>query len=67
MKADTRYWGSVRFYKHLILFIAASVILLPIAGLFFLVAQYGELKRSSEGIMNEQQLYISQLEEKLAF
>lgn len=67
MKSDHHYLGSVRFYKHLILFIAASVILLPIAGLFFLVAQYGELKRSSEDIMNEQQLYISQLEEKLAF
>ena len=67
MKHDVRYLGSVRFYKHLILFIMASVILLPIAGLFFVLAQYRGLKRESDIKENEQQLYISQLEEKLAF
>ena len=67
MRHDDHYLGSVRFYKHLILSITALVILLPIAALFFLLMQYGELKRSSDGIVGEQQLYISQLEEKLAF
>lgn len=67
MKNDAHYLGSVRFYKHLILFITAFVFLLPIAGLFFLLTQYKELKRSSDNIVNEQQLYVSQLEEKLAF
>ena len=67
MKNDVRYLGSVRFYKHLILFIMASVILLPTAGLFFTLAQYWGLKRESDIKENEQQLYISQMEEKLAF
>ena len=67
MNDNAHYLGSVRFYKHLILFVTASVTLLPIAGLFFLLVQYGELKRSSVAVVNEQQLYISQLEEKLAF
>lgn len=67
MNDNAHYLGSVRFYKHLILFVAASVILLPIVGLLLLLVQYGGLKRSSAAAWNEQQLYVSQLEEKLAF
>ncbi len=66
MKSDGRYWGSVRFYKHFILFITASLILLPTVGLIFMLTQYGKLKRNSDNKANEQQLCISQLEEKLA-
>lgn len=77
MRDDVRYLGSVRFYKHLILSIVASMILLPTVGLFFMLAQYLGLKRDLDSIiseqqlyvskMGEQQLYISEIEEKLAF
>lgn len=67
MKNDVQYLGSVRFYKHLILVITASVFLLPLVGLLIMLVQYGGLKRDSDSVVNEQQLYISQLEENLAF
>lgn len=67
MKNDVRYLGSVRFYKHLILFITASMILLPTVGLIFMVIRYWELKRNLDCTLAEQQLCVSQLEEKLAY
>ena len=66
MKNKARYLGSVRFFKHLILFVAASAILLPIAGVFILLIQYWELKENYSRIVSEQQIYISRLEERLA-
>ncbi len=67
MKNDDHYLGSVRFYKHLILFIVASVILLPTAGMFFILARYLGLKRDLDGKMNERQHYISKMEEQLLY
>lgn len=66
MKNDVRYLGSVRFYKHLILFIIISAILLPIVGMFVIFTQYWELKHHSYRIVLEQQLYIGRLEERVA-
>lgn len=67
MKNDVRYLGSVRFFKHLILFVTASVILLPTIVLVIILIQYWELKRNSDRIMEEQQLQISHLKEKMAY
>lgn len=65
MKNDVHYLGSVRFYKHLILSITASLILLPIVGLFFLLINFFELKQDFDVLINEQQLNMGRLEEKL--
>lgn len=65
MKNKARYLGSVRFFKHLILFVVASAILLPITGLLITLIQYRELKENYGRIFNEQQIYIGQLEERL--
>ena len=37
MKAEARYWGSVQFYKHLILTVKALMILVPNVGLMTLL------------------------------
>lgn len=66
MKDDNHYLGSVRFYKHLIIVTTISVFLAPTVGLFFAVGQYWKLKQNYDSILNENQLYISQLEAKLA-
>ena len=66
MKNKGQYLGSVRFFKHLILFVVASAILLPIAGAFILLIQYWELKKDYSRIVSEQQIYIGRLEERLA-
>lgn len=67
MKNEDRYLGSVRFYKHLILFTAAAVFFLPIIVLLFVLLQYGELKRDSDRILGEQTFRISRLEEQVAY
>lgn len=66
MKGDAHYLGSVRFFKHLILFVLASAILLPMAGLIYTWIQYCALKQNYSGIVDEQQTYIGLLEERLA-
>jgi len=67
MKKDEHYLGSVRFYKHLIIFIVIFVILLPIAGQIFMLIQYGKMVRNYDSIINDQQQYTDWLEEKLAY
>ncbi len=67
MRDDSRYLGSVRFYKHLILAIAASVVLIPVISLLFTLVQYRELKQNFDITVNEQLLYIGQLEKKLSY
>lgn len=67
MKADTRYWGSVRFYKHLILTATALMILVPNIGLMTMLVRHHRLKKSYHAAATEQTLYINQLEERLAY
>ena len=66
MRDDSHYIGSVRFFKHLILLTAASVVLLPVVGFVFLLLQYRELKGNYNEAMSEHQVYIGCLEEELA-
>lgn len=67
MKAETRYWGSVRFYKHLILTVTALMILVPNVGLMTLLIRHHRLKQDYQAAAAEQTAYINQLEEKLAY
>lgn len=67
MKAETRYWGSVRFYKHLILTVTALMILVPNIGLMTLLIRHYRLKQNYQAAAAEQTAYINQLEEKLAY
>lgn len=67
MKAETRYWGSVRFYKHLILTVTALMILVPNIGLMTLLIRHYRLKQNYQATAAEQTAYINQLEEKLAY
>lgn len=67
MKADTRYWGSVRFYKHLILTVTALMILAPSIGLITVLVHHHKLKQVYGAAAAEQTLYINQLEERLAY
>lgn len=66
MKSKARYWGSVRFYKHLILTVVALLILLPSVCFFIILASHWKLKRTYRLEMGEQAFYIQQLEERLA-
>lgn len=66
MKNDARYWGSVRFYKHLILIVTALLILVPSIGLLVMSIRHLKLKREYYSAVNEQILYINQLEEEIA-
>ena len=65
MKNKERYWGSVRFYKHLILMVATLVILVPNIGFLSMFVWNWKLKQDYYAFINEQMVYISQLEEKL--
>lgn len=67
MRADTRYWGSVRFYKHLILTVTALMILAPTIGLITVLLQHHKLKQVYGAAAAEQTLYINRLEERLAY
>lgn len=66
MKSKERYWGSVRFYKHLILAVAALVILVPNIGFLTMAVWNWRLKQDYHAYIDEQMAYISQLEEQLA-
>lgn len=66
MKHKERYLGSVRFYKHLILMTAALVILMPGIGFLSMSVWNWKLKQDYQTYINEQMVYISQLEDKLA-
>lgn len=48
-KRKNRYWGSVLFYKHLILGMTALAILLPLFGLTGMVYKYTCLKAEYQG------------------
>lgn len=67
MKNKVRYWGSVQFYKHLILIVTALVILAPSIGFLIMLAWNWKLKQDYCMVINEQLLYIGQLEERLSF
>lgn len=67
MKNNSRYLGSVKFYKHLILTVTALLILTPTIGLLFMLAQNWKLKQIYYVTFNEQLRYVSQLEGKLAY
>lgn len=67
MKDDTRYWGSVRFYKHLILTVTALMILAPSIGLLTMLVKHHRLKQVYGAAAAEQTLYINRLEERLAY
>lgn len=66
MKSRERYWGSVRFYKHLILTVAALVILVPNIGFWAMSVWNWRLKQDYRAYIDEQTAYIMQLEEQLA-
>lgn len=66
MKSKERYWGSVRFYKHLILTVAALVILVPNIGFWAVSVWNWRLKQDYRAYIDEQMAYIGQLEEQLA-
>ena len=66
MNNKVRYWGSVQFYKHLILMVTALIILTPSIGFLIMFAWNWKLKQDYNTIINEQMLYISQLEERLS-
>lgn len=66
MKSKERYWGSVRFYKHLILSAAVLVILIPGIGFSAMCVWNWKLKQDYRAYINEQMVYISRLEEQLA-
>lgn len=66
MKNNTRYWGSVQFYKHLILTVVALMILVPSIGLLIMLVRHYKLKESYHMVISEQLLYIDQLELRLA-
>ncbi len=65
MKSKTRYWGSVQFYKHLILSTVALLILVPTSGFFAMLSKHWKLKQTYRLAMEEQTFYIEQLEERL--
>lgn len=67
MKNDAHYLGSVRFFKHLILFLLACAVLLPLIGMLIILIQYWQLKQNYNTIVSGQQVYISRLEERLAW
>ena len=67
MKAEARYWGSVQFYKHLILTVTALMILVPNISLMTLLIRHYRLKQDYQAAAAEQTAYINQLEEKLAY
>lgn len=50
-KRKNRYWGSVLFYKHLILGMTALAILLPLFGLTGMVYKYTCLKAEYQGLL----------------
>lgn len=50
-KKKSRYWGSVLFYKHLILGVIALAILLPLFGLAGMIYKYTCLKSEYQGLL----------------
>lgn len=65
MKSNVHYWGSVRFYKHLILSVTALMILMPSIGFLAMLARNWRLKQDYLAFAREQTAYISQLEKEL--
>lgn len=66
MKSKTGYWGSVQFYKHMILSVVALLILAPSFGFLLMLSRHWKLKQTYHLTMEEQTFYIEQLEERLA-
>lgn len=50
-KRESRYWGSVLFYKHLILGMTGLAILLPLLGLVGMLYKYNYLKSEYQGLL----------------
>lgn len=67
MRSKNRYIGSVLFYKHLILSGTAIFILAPMIGFFLILGWHWKSVQNYHLTIDEQTLYISQLEEKLAY
>lgn len=66
MKNKVCYWGSVQFYKHLILMAAALIVLAPGIGLLAMFVWNWKLNQDYHAFAEEKMLYIHQLEEELA-
>ena len=51
-KGKSRYWGSVLFYKHIILGTTVLLILIPLLGLGGMIYKYSCLMEDYQGLLH---------------
>lgn len=51
-KGKSRYWGSVLFYKHIILGTTVLLILIPLLGLGGMIYKYSRLMEDYQGLLH---------------